>query len=130
MHNLIYSVACAGVYDRKYKQLYDDENSGCSTAKKLWESYRQAANDPDDITVNCSCCKEYKVWKESHPIDCQKLKDMANEPIYYKVFPSKNVAVVENGNDIVYTGTIHSVACTGKAFSSGSHPFQCDSCLI
>ena len=66
---------------------------------------------------------------ENHPINCQKLKDMANVPIYYKVFPSKNVAVVENGNDIVYTGTIHSVACTGKAFSSGSHPFQCDSCF-
>ena len=127
MSNLCYSVACAGVYDWIYKQLYDDGNSGCTTAKKLWENHRLAENDPDGITVNCNCCKQHEVWKESHSIDFQRFKDIANEPIYYKIFSSKKV-VIENGNDIVYTGTIHSVACTGKALSNGDHPFQCDPC--
>ena len=54
--------------------------------------------------------------KEGHPVDCQKLKYATNEPVCYKVFLSKNIAVVEDGNDVVYTTTIHPVACTGKAF--------------
>ena len=54
---------------------------------------------------------------------------MSSDPVFYKVFPSKKVSVVQNGNTLVYTGTIHAVGCTGNAFASGSHPYQCNACF-
>ena len=125
----LHSVECAGVYDRKYEQFYNDGSSGCTTVKKLWEMHREATNDPDGTTVNCSCCEEYRIWKESHPTDFQKLKEISDNPSFYKAFPSKKVTVVEDGSNVVYTGTIHAVACTGKAVSGGSHPYQCNACF-
>ena len=32
--------ACQGLYDRMYASLYQDETSGATTAKKLWEDGR------------------------------------------------------------------------------------------
>ena len=124
----LHSVECAGVYDWKYEQFYNDGSSGCTTVKKLWEIHREAT-DPDGITANCSCCEEYRIWKESYPTDIQKLKEISDNPSFYKAFPSKKVTVVEDGSNVVYTGTIHAVACTGKAFCGGSHPYQCNACF-
>ena len=101
--------------DQKYEELYNDGSSGCTTAKKLWEGHRQVVNNPDGVAINCGCCEEYRIWKESHPTDFQRLKDMSSDPVFYKVFPSKKVSVVQNGNTLVYTGTIHAVGCTGNA---------------
>jgi len=127
---LVLAVKCAGVYNQKYEELYNDGSSGCTTAKKLWENHRQAANNPYGVTINCGCCEEYRIWKESHPTDFQRLKNMSSDPV---VFPSKRQIyshlVVQNGNTLVYTGTIHAVGCTGNAFASGSHPYQCNACF-
>ena len=121
---------CAGVYDRRFKELYFDRNAGCTTVKKLWENERNGNKDDQrkDINICCGCCEEYITWKQNHPIDQLKLKELANKPIYYRSHPEDKVKVVENGEEIEYIGTIYSTTCTKVAFTEGKHPFQCFNC--
>ena len=81
---------CAGIYDRKYKQFYDDRNSGCTTAKKIWEATRKEGDALDlDANISCKCCKNYKTWKQNHPGDSHKLNERALIPFHYRVYPKK-----------------------------------------
>ena len=36
--------------------------------------------------------------------------------------------VVVDGTEVIYTGTIHSLHCSGNTLSSGKHPYQCVHC--
>ena len=121
---------CAGVYDRKYQELYYDGNSGCTTAKKLWEDSRKESNRSNvKITnINCTCCTTYKTWARKHTLDAQKLKEQAKIPVHYRVYANKTVKVVVDEKEVAYIGTIHSVNCSGNALSNGSHPYQCSHC--
>ena len=59
---------------------------------------------------------------------CTKLKEQAKIPVHYKVYADKTVKVVIDDKEVVYTGTIHSVNCSGNALSNGRHPYQCSHC--
>ena len=59
---------------------------------------------------------------------CTKLKEQAKIPVHYKVYADKTVKVVIDDKEVVYTGTIHSVNCSGNALSNGRHPYQCSYC--
>ena len=74
------------------------------------------------------CCKQYLTWKQNHPTDQLKLRELANNPIYYRSHSEDKVKVVENGEEIEYVGTIYSTTCTTVAFTEVKHPFQCFSC--
>lgn len=93
---------CAGVYDRRFKELYFDRNAGCRTVKKLWENERNGNKDEQrkDINICCGCCEQYITWKQNHPNDPLKLKELASNPIYYRSHPEDKVKVVENGEEI------------------------------
>lgn len=121
---------CAGIYDRKYQEFYTDGNSGCTTAKKLWEDNRKKSNRSSiNITsINCVCCSNYKTWTQKHTLDAQKLKEQAKISVHYKVYADKTVKVVVDKQEVIYTGTIHSVNCSGDALSNGRHPYQCFQC--
>ena len=93
---------CAGVYDRKYQEFYYDGNSGCMTAKKLWEDSRKESNRSNvKITnINCTCCTTYKTWAQKHTLDAQKLKEQAKIPIHYRVYAGKTVKVVVDEKEV------------------------------
>ena len=125
---MLYIVKCAGVYDRRFKELYHDRNAGCTTVKKLWENERNDNKDEQRKDINI-CCEQYVTWKKNHPTDHLKLKELASNPIYYRSHPEDKVKVVENGKEIEYIGTIYSSTCTTVAFTGGKHPFQCFNCF-
>jgi len=128
-------VQCQGLYDRKYKELYDDGNAGATTSKKLWLDSRArnecAVSTDDQIKVQtiCNCCEDYSTWKKMHPSDAKILQEIADMPIYYKVCDER-----VNIHDTTYQGTIRALhmapkgECTGIASSTGPHPFTCDAC--
>lgn len=122
----------AGIYDRKFQELYNDGSSRCTTAKKIWENGSAESNgfNEDDININCKCCEYYETWKQRYPVDAQKLKECVQTPVHYRAYPDKIVKVGEDEKDVVYTGTIHSIRCSDSALPHGNHPYQCSFCLI
>lgn len=113
-------------------ELHADRCGGCTSAKALWEnarSYNQLVIKCDDEDVSiCTCCTEYVSWKKSHPNESKKLQQYADKPFHY-ITCHKKVTVVENGEDIVYTGTIYSTKCGGIACTNSNHPHICPQCF-
>jgi len=96
------------VYDRKYRELYDDGNSGCTTPKKIWEDSRKKGSggcsnfNTDVPSINCTCCTNYRAWLQRHPEDAQKLKEVAKVPYHYKVYANKLfLQVIVDGAEVV-----------------------------
>ena len=92
----------------------------------------KSKSNPNDgqghaILTNCDCCHEYKDWKAQHFDEYKRLQRLADESLYYKAFPDKQVTIA-TPEEVHYKGTIHSARCTGKALTTGDHPFQCFEC--
>jgi len=78
--------------------------------------------------VHCNCCTEYGVWRKNHPLHKKKLQEYADQPFHYRVYPDKQVVVVENNEPLILMGKIYSTKCTGKVFTTGYHPYKCEHC--
>ena len=98
------AVPCQGLWDRCYSPLYNDTTTGTTTAKKLWEDYRQNACSESlkpieeaNICIQCTCCESYSKWKKSHSVEADKLQRIANAPFYYAV--TDEHIVVKSNND-------------------------------
>ena len=126
---------CKGLYDPVFKPVHDDGVSGATTAKKIWTDVKQKkAESPFSLAVDinlikCSCCSDYRTWKEMHCDGAKQLQAIADKPYYYKVCDEK---VTVNG--IEYNKTIRALPgatkgeCMKKASETGDHPFVCDAC--
>jgi len=94
---------------RKFAELHGDRCGGCTSAKAMWESAKSSnqqlimPNDHDGEVKICTCCTEYMAWKKNHPDECRKLQQYADRPFHYKVFPEKQVTVMQQGERVVYT---------------------------
>jgi len=64
-------VQCAGVYDQKFMELYDDRHAGGTNASKIYMAIKVKGKTFDDERIEsevmCICCLEYKIWKKIHP---------------------------------------------------------------
>ena len=124
-------VACQGLFDRKFEQLYSDCTAGATSCKSLWLKSQEVACDGcgETVSFTCQCCTEYKQWQKMHPEAAKKLQQEADKPCYYRVCDEK----VHVSTD-VYQGTIRALhaapkgPCTGKALTTGDHPYTCDAC--
>ena len=121
-----HAVTCQGVYDRQFAPLYEDRNSGATTAKKLWIEPKSE--------FECQCCHSYLEWKEKRPTLATALQQVADQPTVYSIIPCERVRVVVDGKTVEYIGTIRALAgapngaCTGEASTGGHHKFTCDNC--
>ena len=127
-------VTCAGAFDRKFVELYEDGNAGGTNPHSLYQKIKAGHNVIDDIDesvitdVQCNCCHLYKLWKKKHPSTAEKLVKLARRPLHYRVLPEKHVTVILNGKEQQYKGTIISTSCSGMALPFGRHPYQCTPC--
>ena len=125
-HVHAHTVPCQGVYDRRFVPLYEDRNSGATTAKKLWTDRH--------LGLECGCCQTYMEWKAKHPNLAATLQHDADQPTLFCVSPHERVHAIINSESVEYNGTIRALAgapsgaCTGKASPYGSHPYTCDNC--
>ena len=128
----MYTVQCAGVYDRKFEELHNDRHAGGTAADALYRKVKAEKDTIDNDVIKseilCSCCHDYKTWKVMHPSYAERLVEFASKPFYYRVEADKVVTVTEDGRVMQYKGTIHSTSCSGTAVSFGKHPFQCAEC--
>ena len=120
-------VTCAGTFDRKFVELYEDRNAGGTNPHSLYQKIIAGNNVINGIDgsiisdVQCSCCDLYKVWKKRHSSAAEKLCKLAEKPFHYRVLPVKFVKVVLNDREQLYEGTIISTSCSGMALLGGSH---------
>ena len=124
---------CAGVFNQKFVELYEDRNAGGTSACTLYRKIKAGDHiEFDDKSIGneiqCNCCFQYKAWKQNHPSSAEKLLQFADKPFHYDVLPEKDVTVIINKKEQQYRGTIISTSCTGTALSLGKHPYQCTKC--
>ena len=147
--NLVYlyvctgnTVHCLGLYDRKYAVLHNDIVAGGTHAKKLWEDGRKSnisyapvnASDHREFVTTCTCCATFIEWKKNHPVLAKQLQLIADQPVYYQLFPNEAISFSIGDQRINYKGTIRALSgaplgeCTKAAKDSGAHPYTCDAC--
>ena len=72
-------------------------------------------------------CKYFLNWKIMHPVMYKELLSIqVSQAVYLPI--TKTVSI--NGKQVAVQGVIQSAypPCTGKATSTGSHPYMCDPC--
>lgn len=90
-------VICAGAFDCKFVELYEDRNAGGTNPQSLYQKIKAGNNVMNDIDgsiisdVQCSCCDLYKVWKKKHSSAAEKLCKLTEKPFHYRVLPDKLV---------------------------------------
>ena len=52
-------IQCAGVYDRRFVELYKDRCAGATTPKKIWTDIRKQ-NQANRFQVICECYQDYR----------------------------------------------------------------------
>lgn len=132
------TVACQGVFQRKYAVIHEDRKSGTTTAKKLWTNIRNGSVSRGEynVDVECTCCTVYKQWTLKHSSLAKQLQNEADSTFYYQIFLNKEVNVVLSGSLCKFIGTIRASAaapqgaCTGTATSTGQHPYTCIACNL
>ena len=120
--------------------LHSDSTTGSTTPKKVWEECKQnvhnefsMAIEEAKLNIHCSCCESYRKWKQTHPVEASQLQKLADSPFYYAV-THERIEVKTSDGSMVCNKTIRALQgapkgpCTGVAFSSGKHPFTCESC--
>ena len=131
LYPIYYSIAvkCAGVYERKFVELYEDRNAGGTRACSLYQKIKEGRCIFDDESIQseirCNCCYQYNEWKKNHQSSAKKLICLADKPFHYAILPDKDVKVIVNGKEQQYKGTILSTSSTGTALPFGKHPYQC-----
>ena len=104
----------------------------------MWEDGRRSGTayidkDGREFHINCSCCTDYRSWKQAHKDLSANLQKLADQPRYYRV-TDEIVQVIENGDKVVYKSTIRALKdapkgeCLNIASTSGPHPYVCDAC--
>ena len=137
-------VPSLGVYDRKYAVLHNDITAGGTNAKKLWEDGRKNNNNHSATTVSehqtstttceCTCCSTFVEWKKNHPVLAKQLQLIADQPVYYQLFPNETIKFSLGREESLYKGTIRALSraplgkCMESAKDSGAHPYTCDAC--
>ncbi len=134
-HHLV-DVPCQGIYDRKYTPLHGDRTAGVTTAKKLWnddgrEKIISYIDSNKQFMVDCTCCASFQQWKKIHPVKSRQLKQIADKPLYYRIYPNEKLTLPHQPH---YVGTIRALPgapmgeCGGIASSTGFHPYTCIAC--
>jgi len=73
-------VTCAGAFDHKFVELYEDGNAGGTDSHSLYQKIKAGDNVIEDIDesvitdVQCNCCH---LWKKKHPSTAEQLVKLA-----------------------------------------------------
>ena len=140
------TVHCLGLYDRRYAVLHNDIVAGGTNVKKLWEDGRRdnisytppkfnvSEHGEFEFVTTCSCCGIFTEWKKNHPVLAKQLQLIADQPVYYQLFPTETISFSIGDQRINYKGTIQALSgaplgeCMKAAKDVGAHPYTCDAC--
>ena len=94
------------------------------------------ASDHGEFVTTCTCCAIFTEWKKNHPVLAKQLQLIADQPVYYQLFPNEAISFSIGDQRINYKGTVRALsgAPLGEcmhmktAKDSGTHPYTCDAC--
>lgn len=119
-------VSCIGLHDRtEYVVLHNDIVVGGRSAKKLWEDGRKEHNmHLQIVSINtiCQCCFTFVEWKKNNTVLARKLLLIADQPVYYQLYPDKCYGWISKNY------TIHALSGATLGEVMERILFTCDAC--
>ena len=124
-------VKCHHLWDPEVvKHFADDRQIRRLTAKSLFQRQVHLGEITCFLTMEGhEGCRDYKTWKEVHPVDAKDVIEKANNS-FRSIYVPMRCTIDLFGQLVKIDGSIKSVdpPCIGEAVSHGENPYTCNNC--